>query len=192
MRISRFFACFLVLTALMALPGCGGGPGPEELAAQIEDSFAQAAQVDFAAHIRADYGDRVYDFTVSCSSGADGGVLTVAEPEIIAGVTVRFSPEGAVLTYDGAEVFTGEILPEGLSPVDAVPMLLGLWRGGLVTEAVFERWDGEECLAALFHVSERVESRTWFSKDTWLPLRSEVYLDGYTVIGCDFYNVRAE
>lgn len=189
MRISRLFPCFL---AILALSGCGGGPGPEELAAQIEASYAQAAQVDFAARIRADYGDRVYDFTVSCSSGADGGVLTVAEPEIIAGVTVRFSSDGATLAYDGAEVFTGEILPEGLSPVDAVPMLLDLWRDGLVTEAVFEKRDGEECLAALFHVNERVESRTWFSKNTWLPLRSEVYLDGYTVIGCDFYNVRAE
>lgn len=177
---------------LISLPGCGGGPDPEELAAQIEESFDAASKVQFAAKIRADYGDRVYDFTVSCSSDAEGGILTVAEPEIIAGVTLRFSPEGEVLGYEGAEVFTGEILPEGLSPADAVPMLLGLWRGGLVTEADFEKWDGEECLAALYHVSDRVESRTWFSKNTWLPLRSEVYLDGYTVIGCDFYNVRAE
>ena len=189
MRISRLFPCFL---ALFVLSGCGGGPGPEELAAQIEAGYAQASEVDFAAHIRADYGDRVYDFTVSCSSDAGGGVLTVAEPELIAGVTVRFSPEGAVLGYDGAEVFTGEILPEGLTPVDAVPMLLNLWRGGLVTEAVFEKRDGEECLAALYHVSDRVESRTWFERDTWLPLKSEVYLDGYAVIVCDFYNVRAE
>lgn len=192
MRISRFFAVAFVLAAITVLPSCGGGPGPEELAAQIQESCITAREILFTADVRADYGDRVFDYTLSCAFREDGGTITVAEPEIIAGVTVRFSPDGTTLSCEGAEVFTGEILPEGLSPVDTTPMLLGLWRDGLVTEAVFEKWNGEECLAALFHVSDRVDSRTWFSKNTWLPLRSEVYLDGYTVIGCDFYNVRME
>lgn len=192
MRISRFFARLFVLSALIFLPGCGGGPGPEELAGQVQESFLASQEILFAADIRADYGDRTCDYSVSFEYGPDGGVMTVAEPAIIAGVTVRFTADGATLSYDGAEVFTGEILPGGMSPVEAVPMLPGLWRDGLVTEAVFEKLNGEECLAVLFRVDERVESRTWFSKDAWLPLRSEVYLDGYTVIGCDFYNVRAE
>ena len=189
MRISRFFAVILTFVMPLSLAACQKGLSPEDAAGAIQEEFRAAGEVKFSAGIRADYGDRLFDCGVSCSSDDQGGVITVAEPELIAGVTVRFSGDGAALSYDGAEVFTGEILPEGLSPVDAVPLMLRLWREGLVTEAVFEKWGGEECLAALFHVDDRVEARTWFTRDTGLPLRCEIYLDGYTVIGCDLYNV---
>ena len=97
MRISRFFSAFLAIFLSAALGACGAGADPEGAAAGIQADFAAAGQVLFTADIRADYGDRVYDFGVSVSSDAAGGVMTVSEPEIIAGVTVRRGP-GSPLT----------------------------------------------------------------------------------------------
>lgn len=192
MRLSRSTAIISAILLSLLLPSCAAGGEDEELAKTIQDEFQNAQSVYFSSDIRADYGQRVFDFGVTYSGSAGKGTLTVTEPEIIAGVAVDISDGGATLEYDGAEVYTGEILPDGLSPVDAPPMLLKAWSEGLITETVSEDWEGSDCLAALFRIDERTDMRTWFDEKTSLPLHAEVYFDGYMVLSFNFFDVKVE
>lgn len=186
---STLFAFFLLLTLTSCAPG---GQTPEEAAEAIRAELSAAQTIQFTADISADYGDRVYSFGVSAVWQGDEGVITLSKPDIIAGVTVKLAEGGSTLSWSGAEVYTGEILPDGLSPVDAVPALLNVWREGLVTEAVRETLGDQDCLSVLHMVTDQVNARTWFTEATGLPLRAELIFDGCTVITCDFYNVKAE
>lgn len=181
-----------VLAAIILLQSCSGGVEDEDILAEFRDSLGESPEMLFAADIRADYGDRLFDCSVSFSGFVDGGTITVSAPELIAGVTVELRDGGATLEFDGAEVYTGEILPDGMSPVDAIPLILSTWRDGLATETVRETVEGEECLSVLFRVDDRVTSRTWIPVKTLLPLRSEIALDGYTVIGVDFRDMKLQ
>ena len=159
---------------------------------QIQADFSSASAIYFSADIRADYGNRVYDYGVTFEGLPDSGTVSITAPESIAGTSFRLSDDGGTLIFDGAEVYTGEILPDGLSPADAVPLLINQWQSGLVTECVIEKFHDEDAVAALFSVSDDVTMRTWFGKESSLPLYAEIYFDGYTVISSTFYNVRAE
>lgn len=190
MRLSRSICTFFALAALLS--SCSGGKDEAELMEELQSDFRSASQVSFSADIEADYGDRVYTYGVDYSGALSAGTLTVTAPDTVAGVTVRIADGCASLSYGGTEIYTGEILPGGLSPVDAVPVLLGAFSNGLVTETVMEKLGDTDCLAALFSVDERVEARAWFDTDSSLPLKAEISLDGARVVSCDFYDMKVE
>ena len=184
--LSPLFPLLPLLLLLLSLPACGR-PGTDEALEDIRAGLS--GSVAFDAAIRADYGDRVFDFSVRYASSGDGGTLTITAPEIIAGAVVRYSGGATALAVGDAEIYTGEILPGGLSPVDAVPVMLDTWVNGLVTETVGETLDGADCVAALFRVDDDVDLRTWFDRETSLPLRAEFAFEGSTVITAEFYDM---
>lgn len=191
MRSARVFAVFLAVLLVVSLSACKSAPSGDVLDG-IREELRGALAVNFTADIRADYGERVFDFSVTCAASGGTGTLTINSPEIIAGAKVLYSDGATTLSVGDAEIYTGEILPGGLSPVDAVPVMLDTWKNGLVTETVRERYGGEECIAAIFRIDDDVELRTWFSEATSLPARAEFIFDGYTVIAADFYDMEAE
>ena len=181
-------------TALCAalLVSCSAGASLSDAVREIQDDYRAAENISGVASISANYGERVYDYRISFDFSPSGGTLEILEPEEIAGVTAKISDGGATLVFDGAEVYAGEILPDGTSPVAAVPIMADVWRNGLVTESVRERLSGEDCVSVAFRVSDEVYLRTWFDLKTQLPLRSEFVYSGYSVITCIFDNVRVE
>ena len=186
----RVLSVAVSFSLLICLTACSGVSGEDRMAG-IRQSFSDAAAVSFAADVRADYGDRVMDFGLDFTGLPDDGVITVTSPALIAGAQVKLGDGGTALSYSGAEVYTGEILPDGLSPVDAVPVMVSAWREGLITETAKERWGDTDCLAVIFRVDDDVDLRTWFDVEG-LPLHAEFTFDGCTVITADFYDMKVE
>ncbi len=187
----RRFICALMTVPLFLLCGCGcgGGKSVDTEMRELQEALAACESFRLVADLRADYGDRVYDYRVRFDGNAEEGTVSILAPENVAGAAVRFGADGTALGFDGTDVYTGELLPEGLSPVDALPMMVSAWREGLVTETVRERLDDTDCLASVFMISEEVSLRTWFDRCTGLPLRAEVSFDGYTVLTASFYDI---
>ncbi len=188
LRPARLLSFFLALFLALTLCSCGKAATDDALD-RVRAELGAASSLRFTADIRADYGERVFDFTVDYASSGDGGILTVTAPELIAGAQVRYADGGTTLAVGDVEVYTGEILPGGLSPVDAVPVMTNAWTRGLVTETVREQYEGERCIAALFRIDDDTDLRTWFTERTGLPSAAEFIFDGHTVITVRFYNV---
>ena len=187
--------CAQMMTLCLLLTACGGGSGgggDEELALDIRAEYLGMAGCAATAEITADYGQRVYEFTLEMRYEKDGEmVLTVTAPEDVAGVTARVRDGAATLEYDGASLETGQLDGQGLSPVSALPVLLECVRSGFIAEVGREDLDERSALRMCCRDPEQtpgsgVEAAMWFDLDSHALLQGEILVDGARVILCRF------
>lgn len=190
-------ACALMMTLLL-LSGCGGGGSgkggspADELALRIRTEYLAMAACAATAQVTADYGQRVYEYTLSVSWQRDGEtVLKVLSPESIAGLTARVRDGSASLEYDGASLETGPLDGQGLSPMEAIPGLLEAVCSGYIAECDFET-EGESALLWICcrdpngSPGKGTETAFWFDADTHALRRTELLSDGRAVLRCEW------
>ncbi|MEG2455096.1 MAG: hypothetical protein RSC08_02485 [Oscillospiraceae bacterium] len=187
--------CALMIS-LCLLVSCGHGTEEtqtaEQLALEIRTELLGMTACTATAKLTADYGQRVYECTLDAAYSAEtGGTLTVVEPALIAGVTVRIAPGSSVLEYDGISLETGPLTDSGLTPVGALPALLAYGRNGYISQCGFETRD-EQLLLRVFYTDpegtpgEGTEGALWFGVANHNPVAAELYENGELVLGCDF------
>lgn len=194
--------CALMMT-LTLLAGCGGGGevdgnSADELALAIRAEFLAMNSCTATVEITADYGQRVFAYTVELSWQKEGEtLLRVTAPEQVAGVTGRIAKGSTYLEYDGASLETGPLTGDGLSPMEAVPAVLEDISSGYMAESGFETAEEGERLYFLCREPEAtpgtgIEGAFWFDAASHALLRAELRSDGYTVITCVFTNFTKE
>jgi len=174
----------LVLFVCLSLTACKSEQEQaNDAALKIRSGILENAP-HLTASVTADYGDRVYDFTLSYDAAA--GVLTVLEPEILAGITVQVTNGSTALKFDGVELNTGPLTEDGLTPVSALPVIVTAWKQGYITEAYYEKLDDVQTVVLATSLSDTVTHTTWFDAGTYQPVKSEIASDGYAVIQCRY------
>lgn len=108
----------LVVLLALGLTACGGKNRELEQGLALRGRVLQAAGCGFSAKITADYGDKVYGFSMDCQGDGEGNLsFTVTSPETIAGITGTLGGQGGALTF-GDTALAFPMLAEGLvSPV---------------------------------------------------------------------------
>jgi hypothetical protein len=183
----------ITLGILMLLSSCKNtGQKGQELALEIRAALIKAEKLELSTAVRADYGDRVYDFSFTYSGNADKGQIKITAPESIAGLKAEVSVSGGTLEYDGAVLDMGAVTKEGLSPADALPVLISQWQSGYISGCNYEKLGDADTLAMTTDITETVRQRTWFDVKTHLPIRSELSDCGKMVIACEFEDVVIE
>ena len=133
---ARTLGTLALLLAL--LTGCAGTElaKPSQQALDLRTALMEAGGCRFTAEITADYGDRVYAFTLACGYTVDGeAALTVTEPETIAGITATVSADGATVEFDGAALDFGQMANGYVAPL-AAPWILGnCWTSEYIQSA---------------------------------------------------------
>jgi outer membrane lipoprotein-sorting protein len=193
LRQVKALALMIIILSCMIFSSCrGAGSKGQDLALQIRAGLLKAEKLALTAFVTADYGDRVYDFTFSYSGNADEGEIEITSPESIAGVKAKISVSGGTLEYDGAVLDTGAVTKDGLSPAEALPVLISQWQTGYISGCNFEKLGDLETLAVTTDITETVRQRSWFDVKTRLPVRSEITDGVKTVITCEFENIFIE
>ena len=116
----------------LLLSACGGGElgdRSEQLALDIRGDYLAMTACTATAEMTADYGQRVYEYSMEGET-----VLSITAPENIAGIQARIQNGETALEYDGVRLETGPLNEQGLSPVDALPVLLAAAREGFIAE----------------------------------------------------------
>ena len=181
----------VLVLCLGLLGGCGGRSHAEKAAfLKLRAAWLEKGSVVLRSEVRADYGERVYDFTLRYEGAGEGGTLSVEKPLELEGVEAVIGEKGVTLRYDGFLLDTGAILGT-LSPLEAFPMLIRCWEKGFVTDCWRETWNGEACLTAQFDLTEAGEEEerlcvTRFRPSDGTPLEAEFLADGRTVLICRF------
>ena len=177
---------------LLCLAGCGGAQGSsraEELALTARGEYLAATSISTQAVLTADYGQRVYQFTVQVDMRGEETTVTLLQPETVAGMTARLSPEGNVLEYDGALLELGTLDQEGLTPVGGVSAMVDALREGYVDSCTLEQ-DGEEeqvrilCRDPELPLGSGTEYTLWLDPETLALEAGEAAVDGETVLRC--------
>jgi len=171
------------LLLISALTACRNEQPPSERILELRELFQTSTQ-HFSAHITADYGDHVHKFTLRYN--AEASTLEVLAPEIIAGITIAVSESGTVLHFDGAELDTGPLTADGLSPLAALPTIVNQWKEGHITNSHYETFHGTETVVMTTAISDRVQHMTWFNRETGLPIKAELLQDGALVLTVTF------
>lgn len=188
----KLLCCVLMMTLLLTACGGGAGSEAEELAVQIRGACLSAQTCSGTAQVTADYGQRICRYTMEFTADEQETALTLTAPETVAGITARLSGEkGSLLEYDGAVLETGPLNEDGLTPVSAIPALLGAARTGYLDVCALE----ETQQGRLLHLTIRdpqiqagtgVETQLWFDADSMQLRRGEISQDGFCVIQCEF------
>ena len=184
--------CVLMMTLLLsACGGAGGESGPQEQALTIRGEYLEAAVCTARLNVTADYGQRVYTYSVDVTVAGEDTVLTVAAPEEVAGVTARLSGADSRLEYDGTVLETGPLDGEGLTPLGAVPALLESARSGFMDSCTTQLLGERDTLRVACRdpevpAGQGRETTLWFDSQTHALVRGEIAVDGYRVILCEF------
>lgn len=196
----KALSCVLMMTLLLA--GCKAGGSGEESA----DSAAARLRAEYLAltgwsatvDITAEYGEKVYDFTVNAQWRREGEtVLTVTAPELLAGITARIAEGETVLEYDGAGISLGLLDGDGLTPVSAVPALMDAVLTGYMAET---DWTGEGenrqlkivCRDPDLSPQEGTELTMYFDADSHALTLAEASVEGVTVVTARFTDFTME
>lgn len=183
----------LLLLLLSLLSGCGGADNEDNaLALQLRADFLAMDGCSGTMDVTADYGERVYDYTVSFSATKqDGMEMVITAPETVAGITAKIADGSTCLEFDGVSVETGPLNEDGLSPLDALPVMIAEMQSGYIAETGIEQVGEQQllrisCREPQGEASKGRETVLWFDKATKTLICGELRSDGFTVIRCSF------
>lgn len=175
---------------LLLLTGCGGGQegktGAEALAVAIRGEYMAMTAYSLQAKVNADYGQRVYDFTLSVTSDGEETTVVIREPEMLAGVAARMDGDEGILEYEDLSLETGFLDGESLSPVSALPTLVEAARTQYIDRCTLA--DGVlevHCADTEEDAGTGREVTLWFDAQTHALTGGEISQDGRRVITCE-------
>ena len=180
-----------VLLLLILLSGCRRAESRERAEfRKIRSELAAKGSIVLRAEVTADYGERVYRYTLRYEGSAEGGMLTVEEPKDLSALTIELSDGSVKLRCDGAVLDTGAIAGR-LSPVAVFPLQLRSWQYGGILNSGREKRDGIDCTVTELELPCEGEEkpfvcRVWFPLGETMPLFSELSRDGNAVMFCRY------
>lgn len=169
------------------MSGCSSGDDSMGRALNLRSRLNAAQVCSFDAVIHADFGDKIYSFSMQCQVDSGGNLtFTVTEPATIAGITGRVSAQGGKLTF-GDTALAFEMLAEGrLSPVSAPWVLVHTLKSGYITSCA--QWEGGFVLS----IDDRYEDdalnlTVYLGKDD-LPVAAEIFWEGSRCLSLEIKN----
>lgn len=182
--MKRVFAALIVV---LLVAGCTSIDGEMSRAIGLRDKILKSNGCAFTAVVTADYGDKLYAFTLDCKTDQAGNLtFTVVEPQSIAGIKGQISGEGGHLTFsDKALAF--ETMADGMiSPVNAPWVFINTLRGGYLSAC---GTDGEYMKVLLddSYKEEALHLEVWLdAQDN--PIKTEILWKGSRVLSLDVKN----
>ena len=179
--------CFLCVLMILLLSACAAG-NSRDLLTDITNLYGSAEKFDSRVSIRVELPERTASYVIDWQYDAGRSVLTVVEPEPIAGITAETEDNGLTFRYEDA-VLLVEPSGGGVSPLEALPELYFGWSGGLVRDYNTERYQDEETLAVTYSQERGANDymqRVWFDPARLTPLYAELYQAEALVLTCEF------
>lgn len=189
MKTWRRSLLLLTATSALLLTGCtGGGSSTKDKLEAAQSVYRTMSGCTAQAEITADYGQRVYGYTVDLTVKGGSGVMTVKQPENLAGTVLTWSDGETKLAFDGTELDTGALSDSGLSPADAMPTILTACQGGEIVDCCMEEQAGGQVLHGTLDLDgdQGGQIQCWFQPDSYGLLRAELSQDGVTVVTMQF------
>lgn len=167
---------------LLLLTACGGGE-EDNAALRLQQQYAAVESATMEADIICHYGDEVREYTLLCAYTPETSTVTVLRPENLAGITAQVENGMLTLSYDDISLDAGTYSAAAVSPVVALPKLMEAAAWGYPGEQSEETLGERVCIRLGCDLSGEPGTMytTWFDRETLLPLRSEIAVDGVLV-----------
>ena len=130
----------VIFLLVFLLSGCGDSEESMDQALAFRQNLLQQAGCSFDCNIAADYGDVLYQFTLTCEADNKGNVsFTVSAPDSINGIAGTISASGGKIKFDDT-VLGFPILSEELpTPLSGPWLFMTALRSGYIRTADSEK-----------------------------------------------------
>jgi hypothetical protein len=152
---------------------------------QLLESLMNLSSADYTANITAVFPEREANFTIDYTYNDEKETASVVKPAEVSGITFSIEKENGTLSFDGLKLEVGRLDDFGTSPFTCLSRLVKSWKLVEFSEITKAEIFGQRALLAVAK-ADNIEYRTWFSKDSFLPLYAEVFSSGTRVIKCNF------
>lgn len=174
--------CWLLLILpVFLLFGCGKNSGEIGGALAMRQRLLTANGCSFTAAVTADYGDKIYSFTMQCEADKTGNMtFTVTGPEAISGISGKVTDAGGQLTFDDKALAFAPIADGQVTPVTAPWLFLKTLRSGYITAC---GRDGEQIYMQIddSYAEQALHLDIWTDK-SFQPVRGEVLWMGKRIL----------
>ena len=178
--MKRFGAVILLV---LFLSGCGGASGEMNRSLMLREKL-QKGSCAFTAKVSADYGDKLYIFTLNCVGDAQGDLsFTVEEPESISGITGRITGAGGELTFEDTALSFPLMADGQVTPVSGPWLLLKTLRSGYLSSAGM---DGEYlrlCMDDSYR-DDALHLDIWINGEN-MPVKAEILYSGRKILSLE-------
>ena len=178
--MKRFGAVILLV---LFLSGCGGASGEMNRSLMLREKLQKGSCV-FTAKLTADYGDKLYIFTLNCVGDAQGDLsFTVEEPESISGITGRITGAGGELTFEDTALSFPLMADGQVTPVSGPWLLLKTLRSGYLSSAGM---DGEYlrlCMDDSYR-DDALHLDIWVNGEN-MPVKAEILYSGRKILSLE-------
>lgn len=174
----------LLLIFSLCLTGCGSRAS-EDVYARFSQELNRGGPLSFTGTLRCEYPDRTVNFRLRYERNGEQELVTVLEPEIVAGIRAVRESEGNKLEFEGLILDTGDLDPYGLSPMNALPLLVEALSHGHADSF----WDDQGLKAVSLILDDHLSARVWFDEGM-TPHRAELVSDKTVTAVCEITDWR--
>lgn len=175
------------LLLVLWLTGCVSAASEIERGMALRSRLLSAENCTFDAEITADYGEKIYQFKLSCETNSSGDLtFSVRSPDSISGITGKIDAEGGKLTFDDTVLYFDLMADERISPVSAPWVFLKTLRSGYLKSAGMED-DMLRLTVDDTYAEDALQLDIWLGEGD-MPVRCEIVHDDRRILSLDIVN----
>lgn len=182
MKCTAVFICILFF-----LSGCSSEGRDLERVLALRSDLLAAEECGFDAKITADYEDKLYCFSVTCTGKKNGDLeFGLLEPESISGISGFVSDTGAGITFEDKALQFEAMAEDRATPVSAPWIFFNALRNGYVKTAGMEDRMLRVTIADSYD-ADALQLDIWLMEND-MPVRAEILHDGRRIMTLEVDN----
>jgi len=174
MIIIKRQAVLLALMISLLFCGCGGNTAKaEESFLSWREGFLQQGGHNITADVRFSADGTVSEYTLEYVLNSQEETVEILAPELIANVKAHIEGEASRLSYDGVILDAGHG-NTGLSPMNALPVMIDFIEKGHLESSWTEKKDGAELIVTELELDDGSKLTLWQNAEDMAPLCGEI------------------
>ena len=174
----KILCCLLMVMA--ALSGCSQENTPLSDALGFREMLLSSNGCHFTAHVTADYGDSLTQFSMDCETDPSGELLfEILQPESITGIRGSISDQGGSIRFEDQSLYFPLLTDDLLTPASSPWIFIRTLRSGYITSACME----ENMLHLTVdddYAEDALTLDIWLEEDQ--PVRAEILHGGKRIL----------
>ncbi|MCD8354962.1 MAG: hypothetical protein LUE11_00085 [Clostridia bacterium] len=175
---------------LLILCGCSAVNNPEDIAASVKETYANASDIEIVTDITSNLDEETMTYQIGYSyqkqdDRTSKAEMTVLAPESIAGIKANITGEDFIFAYEDTELETAMPDRKGLTPVDVTTYLLY----DLMNDVPKQVWMENDLIALRYENSEEagtVVKDVYVQPDSYALNNAHIYKNGEQIMACSF------
>lgn len=176
----------VILLAVLCFSGCSAS---NDAGGDLRKAFQNSNGSAFNAVVYADYGEKVYDFSVDCSVNGNGKLIfQLVEPSSIADITGYVDELGSNITFDERVLTFPSLADDLISPVASPWLLIRAICNGYI-RAEYSDQNNSKILFEDSYYQHAFQIELTCNQDN-IPIYADIIWEGRRIIALEIRNFR--